>query len=224
MRRIHFYLTLSASLLFVTCRGPEEEFLAKFFDAVRSGDHVTLAGISVVGFSGPVDSWELMEIRPEAREPFRLAELRRRAIDAEDEVEQQFVEFSEFRKRHLEAFEMIRDRMDAQPEYRFRGEWGEIQEEFERFRDRYDDLSLRRQNIRRDIDRETMLAKMSLMSAEEIDRLRGEIVIKEVLLKVMTPETGERTYVFTLRKYDLFNRETEFKPPSRWIITSIEET
>ncbi len=223
MRRIHFCLAISTSLLVLTCRGPEEEFLTKFFAAVRSGDHVTLAGMSVVGFSGPVDSWEVIEVRPEAREPFRLAELRRRAIEAEDEVEQQFVEFSEFRKRHLKEFEMIRDRLDEQPEYRFRGEWGEIQAEFERFRERYEDLYSRRQNIRQAIDRETMLAKMSLMSAEEIDRLRGEIVIKDVLLKVMTSETGETSYLFTMRKYDLFNRETEFRPPSRWIITAIEE-
>ncbi len=223
MRRIHCYLVISTSLLFLTCRGPEEEFLDKFFDAVRIGDHVTLAGVSVVGFSGPVDSWEVLEVRPEVREPFRLADLRRRAVEADDEVERQFVEFSEFRKRHLEEFEMIRDRLDEEPEYRFRGEWGEIQAEFERFRDRYDDLYSRRQSIRQAIDRESMLVKMSLMSAEEIDHLRGEVVIKDVLLKVMTSETGETSYLFTMRKYDLVNRETEFKPPSRWIITAIEE-
>jgi hypothetical protein len=223
MRRIHLFLAISTSLLVFSCRGPEEEFLAKFFAAVRIGDHVTLAGMSVVGFSGPVDSWEVLEIRPEKREPFRLAELRRRAVEADDEVEEQFVEFSEFRKRNLEEFEMIRDRLDEQPEYRFRGKWGEIQAEWERFRDRHEDLYLRRLNIRQEIDRETILAKMSLMSSEEIDRLKGEIVIKDVLLTVKTSEMGETTYLFTMRRYDLVNRETEFQPPSRWIITSIEE-
>lgn len=223
MRPNNYYVAVVASLLLLSCRGPEEEFLAKFFYAVRSGDHVTLSGISVVGFSGPVDSWEVIEVKPEVRELFRLVELRRRAREAEDEVEQQFIEFSEFRKRHLREFKMIRNRLDEQPEYRFRGKWGEIQTEFERYRDRYEDLYSRRQTIRQAIDRETMLAKMSLMSAEEVGRLKGQIVVKEVFLKVMTPEIGELSYVFTLRKYELVNSETQLQPPSRWIITSIEE-
>lgn len=223
MQRTTHQLALSAGIFLLSCRAPEEQILSKFFDAVRSGDHVTLSGMSVVGFSGPVESWELVEVLSELRQPFRLSELRRYAAEAEEERERQFYEYSEFRKKNLEELKVIRHRLEQDPQYRFQGSWGEIQTEWESFRTRYEDLDRRRQDILLEIDRELSLAKMSLMSSEEIDRLDGEVVVKEVLLKVNRREYGERPYLFRLRMYELTSTESDYKPPSRWIITSIEE-
>jgi hypothetical protein len=178
--------------------------------------------MSVEGFSGPVESWKVIEVAPELREPFRLPGLRERAVDAEEERQQQFYEYSEFRQTHLAALNQIRDRLDKDPEYRFHGKWGEIQAEWEHFRDRYEDLDHRRQEILREIDEELKLARMSLMISEEIDGFYGEVVSKEVVLRIKSAEGGERPYRFYLRKYDLTSHDGGFKPPARWIITAIE--
>jgi hypothetical protein len=215
--------TISACLFILSCRGPEEQVLDKYFEAVRSGDHVTLAGMSVVGFSGPVESWKVIEVGPESRQPFRLPELRQQSADAKLELEEQFYEYSDFRKNNLAALNRIRDRMDEDPDYRFHGKWGEIQSEWERYRDRYEDLESRRQEILREIDEELRLAEMSLMISNEIDGLGGEVITKAVTLRITTGEGGERRYRFELRKYELTSRDGDFNPPSRWIVTAIEE-
>jgi hypothetical protein len=216
-------VAIPAGFFLVSCLGPEEQVLDKYFDAVRSGDHVTLAGMSVVGFSGPVESWKVVEVDPESREPFRLQDLRRRSVAAKLELDEQFYEFSDFREKNLAAFKRIRDRMDEDPGYRFHGKWGDIQSEWEVFQDRYESLDRRRQVILQEIEEEVRLAEMSLMISEEIDGFDGEVVTKEVILRIETAEGGERLYRFVLRKYDLTSRDGGFKPPSRWIITSIEE-
>jgi hypothetical protein len=222
VKRLTHTLALSAGVFLVSCQGPEEQILAKYFDAVRSGDHVTLAGMSVAGFSGPVESWKIIEVGPESREPFRLPVLHQLSVETEEERDRQFYEFSEFREGNLAALNRIRNRLDEDPAYRFHGKWGEIQSEWEGFRERYEDLDLRRQGILREIDNELKLAKMSLMTSEEIDEFVGEVITKEVVLRIETAEGGERPYLFVLRKYDLTSNDGEFKPPSRWIITSIE--
>lgn len=207
----------------MSCQGPEEETLGKFFDAVRSGDHVTLAGMSVVGFSGPVESWRVVEVSSESLQPFRLPGLRRQAAAAEEERERQFHAYSEFHGDHRSELKEIRDRIDKDPDYRFRGRWGEIQAEWERYREKYEALDRKRQVLLREIDKELKLSKMSLMSSEEVDRLDGEVIVREVLLKVSKPDAGEKPYLFELRKYELSSEEGTYQPPSRWIVTAIEE-
>jgi hypothetical protein len=214
---------VSAGFFVFSCQSPEEQVLSKYFDAVRSGDHVTLAGMSVVGFSGPVESWKVVEVGQESRSPFRLPDLRQRSVAAKEELEEQFYEYSAFRKNNLDALDRIRDRLDEDPGYRFHGRWGEIQSQWEVFQDRYDDLDRRRQEILKEIDEEVRLAEMSLMISEEIDGFDGEVINKDVILRIESAEGGDRLYRFVLRKYDLTSMEVGFKPPSRWIVTAIEE-
>ncbi len=118
---------------------------------------------------------------------------------------------------------MILARMDSDPDYRFQGAWGAIQEEWETFRDRDEEWQLKRQENLQALDQELKLSKMSLMSSEEIDELEGEVITREMLVNVAKPEAGERSYLFTLRKYELTRARSEYKPLSRWIIAGIEE-
>jgi hypothetical protein len=223
MHKIGRVACLSAGVFVLSCRGVEEQTLSKFFDAVRSGDHVTLLGMSVVGFSGPIESWDVIEVHSESRAPFRVPDLRQRQKQIEEERKQRFVEYMEFVKANPQELAMIRARMDSDPDYRFQGEWGELQREWESFRDREDEWHRKRLEVMRVLEQERKLSKMSLMSSEEIDELEGDVITRQVLVNVDKSESGERPYLFTLRKYDLTRPGTEYKPPSKWIIAGIEE-
>ena len=215
---------LAASVFVLSCRGVEEQTLDKFFDAVRRGDHVTLVRRSVVGFSGPIESWEVLEVESESSVPFRLPELRRQQEQAKEERDQQFTEYMQFANRNSQELKMILARMDSDPDYRFQGAWGEIQKTWETFRERNEEWHRKQGDILLEIDQELKLSKMSLMSSEDIEQLEGGALVKEVLVNVTKPEAGERAYFFTLRKYELSRKGSEYKPPSKWIITAIEES
>ena len=223
MRRIGQVVCLAVSVFALSCRGVEEQTLDKFFDAVRKGDHVTLVRMSVVGFSGPIESWEVVEVESESRVAFRIPELRRQEELAKEEREQQFTEYMQFADRNSQELKMILARMDSDPEYRFQGAWGEIQKAWESFRERNEEWHRKRDEILLEIDEELKLSKMSLMSSEEIEQMEGGVLVKDVLVNVTKPEAGERPYVFTLRKYELSRKGSDYKPPSKWIITAIEE-
>ncbi len=224
MQRIGQIVCLTASVFVLSCRGVEEQTLDKFFDAVRTGDHVTLVRMSVVGFSGPIESWEVIEVESESTVPFRIPELRRQQEQAKREREQQFTEYMEFAESNSEELKMILARMDSDPDYRFQGAWGEIQKAWETFRERNEEWHRKQNEILREIDQELKLSKMSLMSSEDIEQLEGGALVKEVLVNVTKAEAGERPVLFTLRKYELARKGSEYKPPSKWIITAIEES
>ncbi len=214
-------VVISAALCLLSCRAPEEQALSKFFLAARMGDNLTISGLSVVAFPGSVESWEMVETLDGSPQPFLLPELRRKSEDAEEERNQQFEEYSLFRNENYEDLKTIRDRMDREPDHKFTGRRGEIQAEWERFREKYEDLDRRRQEIVKDVEKELRLTRMSLMCSQDPDSLAGEVVIRQALIAVRTQEQGEKTYRFALRRYNL--RSSDGQLPSRWIITSIEE-
>jgi hypothetical protein len=223
MRRLKRWALISSSLTILSCRGPEEEALSRFFAAVQAGDRATQAGMSAVAFSGPAQSWHIVEIGPDESRRFRLPELRQESEKTETERDEQFLEYSSFRRENLETLKAVRSRMDIDPDYRFTGKQGEVQAEWERFREKYEDLDRRRQEVIRRIDEELKLAKMSLMSSEEVDKFEGEVLAKDLVLSIDDGQSGEKSYRFVLWKYNLTSKQSDYRPPSRWIITTIEQ-
>ena len=222
MRRLKLGVVISSSLSLLLCRGPEEEALGRFFAAVQSGDRTTQAGMSAVTFSGRAESWHIVEIGPEEGRPFRLPELRRKSAETEDERDKQFLEYSAFRRENLDTLRAVQARLDRDPDYRFSGKRGEVQAEWERFRGKYEDLDRRRQEVLREIDEELKLAKMSLMSSEEIDKFEGVVLTKNVILGVNDGQSEDKRYRFVLWKYNLTSNQSDYQPPSRWIVAAIE--
>ena len=62
--------------LSVGCRGPEQEVLDRYLDASQRGDNQTVAALSMVAFPEDVESWNILEISDERRDPYLVPELR----------------------------------------------------------------------------------------------------------------------------------------------------
>ena len=54
---------------------------------MQTGDESAVEAVSLVGFSGEVKAWEIVEISPESSEPFLLPELRRKTAAAKTVLE-----------------------------------------------------------------------------------------------------------------------------------------
>ena len=215
------FLISPLTLQLIACGGgPERALLRTFFTAHQTNDNATLASMSTVGFEGTVESYEIVSVSEETPQPFRLPDLLDAAEGAKTTRDEHWEEFGIFQDEHFEDIEAIQERAEQEPDYRFSGRRGELQTEWERWREERSahETALREANAA--VDRERTQASMSVMSATTLTGFSGEVVTKDVIVNVTTQEEGQKPYRFTLSKYNLTAGENS--PPSRWIITGIE--
>jgi len=223
-------LALSSVLAWSACGGSEQEVLYRFFTGIEYDDPSMVATVSLVAFPGEgVASWRVLETRPTRSEPFRLTDLRNEGRAAKKARDQQFSSFSNFRRANYDDLVRIQDRLDQNPEHSFTGRVAELRREWDAYVEGRRTLERELRELEQAMEAERRPARESVLTGDEIDLFDGEILTMEVLVGVEAPanegdEVGVETpYLFTLRKYNLTRRLDDFTPPSRWIITQIEE-
>ena len=128
-------IAIFSFIAFITsCTAPEEQLVDAFLTAVRDGHEEMIPGVSVVNLpDADVQSWEIVEVSPETTEPYRLAELRAAFFDATKTWEDNIEENDKFLNDNEENTLRYRDRINADPDYKFTsGAMAEYQEEWER--------------------------------------------------------------------------------------------
>jgi hypothetical protein len=206
------------------CGGAEQEVLRRFFRATMNEDTNTVAALSLVSFpGGAVESWDVVEVEPTTREPFKLSELRSRAETAKIERDAQFAVFSDFRLANYSDLLLIEERLEQNPDYPFRGKLAHLHAKYQSYRKERAVLELALREIKRAMEDEKKPARKSVMTSDDIELFAGEVLTRKVVVDVESASDLLAAYVFTLRKYDLTNLQNDFTPPSRWIIVSIQE-
>ncbi|MGH9459950.1 MAG: hypothetical protein ACRD1X_01940 [Vicinamibacteria bacterium] len=220
-------LSISTVLTCWACGGSEQEVLNRFFIGVENEDHGMVATVSMVGFPGEgVASWRVLSVRPTHSERFRLSELRVDSLAAKRARDEQFSRFSDFRRANYDDLVTMLDRLDEDPGQAFSGRLAELRGEWDAYMDERKTLEGNLRELEQAMEAERRPARESVLTGEEIDLFEGEVLTQEILVGVRVPGAGgdeETPYLFTLRKYNLTRRQDDFTPPSRWIITSIEE-
>jgi len=201
--------------------------LTRFFTGVQNEDHGLIATVSMVGFPGDgVASWRIQSSGPTVSERFGLSQLRVDALAAKRARDEQFSRFSDFRRAHYDDLVTILDRLDQNPDYAFSGEFAELRRQWDGYvaerRTLEDDLH----RLEQAMEDERRPARESVLTGDDIDGFDGDVLTQEILVAVRAPEAqggAETPYRFTLRKYNLTRRQDNFTPPSRWIITAIDD-
>ena len=224
-RRRAGVLALSSALTSWACGGSEREVLSRFFIGVENEDHGLIATVSMVSFPGQgVASWRIQSTEPVTSERFRLSQLRVDALAAKRARDEQFSRFSDFRRAHYDDLVTILDRLDENPDYRFTGEFAELRRQWDAHVQERRTLEDELNRLEQAMENERRPARESVLTGDDIDGFDGDVLTQEILVAVRAQETqGETPYRFTLRKYNLTRRQDDFSPPSRWIITRIEE-
>jgi hypothetical protein len=223
MNKLRELMVCSVMICFWACGSTEQALVQQFFIAVRSGDSATVAAMSAVGFTEAVESWEMLEVTSESTRPFNLAELRRMAETATKARDEQLEEGRNFQDDNYDSIERIKARLEKDSDHQFTGKLGEIHKEWSTLLQDRKAKERTLQDINREIKKEIQLSEKSLLGSPEIERLEGDVAVKELLVMVKTPESGEKPYTFILRKYNLTDQESNRTLPSRWVIADIKE-
>ncbi len=214
-----FGLAMVIVWLSVGCKGPEQEVLDRYLDASQRGDNETVAALSMVAFPEDVESWNILEISDERRDPYVVPELREVVGTAEDERDAQFKVFGQFRRENYDTLRRIRARLIDEPEYHFPGRNGELQDEWAAFRLERRQVVAKLHEAEIALEQEIRRVNKSLQRESFPEYLTGVALRKDARVRVTTGE-GEGHYVITLTQYELKN-QFDSLVPARWIITEV---
>ncbi len=210
--------------LSVGCAGPEQEVLDRYLEASQRGDNETVAALSMVAFPEDVESWNILEISDDRRDPYLVPELRQIVEMAEDERDAQFNVFGEFRRENYETLRRIGARVRDEPDHHFPGQLGQLQDRWEVFRQerRQDVARLREAEIA--LERELRRVNKSLQRESSPEYLTGVTRRKDARVRVTTPapDQHDEHYTITLTQYELKN-QFDALVPARWIITDVSK-
>jgi len=204
------------------CAGPEQEVLDRYLEASQRGDNETVAALSMVAFPEDVESWNVLDISDERREPYLVPELRQIVETAEDERDAQFKVFGEFRRKNYETLRRIRARVSDEPDYHFPGRNGELQDQWEVFRLERRQVVAKLHEAEIAFEREIRRVSKSLQRESSPEYLTGVALRKEARVRVTTvaPASVDEHYTITLTRYELKN-QFDALVPARWIITDV---
>ncbi len=208
--------------LSVGCAGPEQEVLDRYLEASQRGDNETVAALSMVAFPEDVESWNILEISDERRDPYLVPELRQIVETAEDERDAQFKVFGEFRRENYETLRRIGARVSDEPDYHFPGRNGELQDQWEVFRLERRQVVAKLHEAEIALEREIRRVNKSLQRESSPEYLTGQTLRKDARVRVTTP-AGDEHYIITLTQYELEN-QFDALVPARWIITEVSIT
>lgn len=215
------WFAAAASSCLVACSSPEEELIDRYLLAAQRGDNATVAALSMVAFPNEVESWNVLEISDASSEPYRVPELREKVGAVEDERDAQFRVFGEFRQANYETLRRIGARLREEPAYHFPGELGELQDEWDAFREERRMVVAKLRDAEMELEREIRLVNKSLQRESSPAYLTGQALVKNARVRVTTP-AGDGLYDITLTRYELKN-QFDALIPSRWIITAVAE-
>lgn len=212
---------LLAGLAVLSCRSQEEELVDRFLSASSRDDHQTVAALSMMAFPEPLSDWEVLEIGPVRSEPYRVPELRQRVDAAEDERDAQFRDFGDFRQKNYDDLAKIQKTLTENPDFRFTGRLGELQQQWDAYREARREVVAKLRNAELALEREVRRVEKSLQRESSPQYLTGETLCKDVRVRVVAPSGESSVYVITLTRYQLEN-QFDAVVPSRWIITEVK--
>jgi hypothetical protein len=218
-------VTVPLAFLWACGGSPEQAALDQFFRAAQSNDSSTIAYMSAVSPPVEVESWKVGEVSSRSTEPFTLPETLEKFEAAKKVRDEATERRQKFAKDQKDALEQIIPKLRDDPEYKFKGKLGEIQEEWAKLLEERNETEHAFQEIKQVVNQETNLATKSVMRQVDIGTLRGDISVTKMPLNLKPKDGGaELPFMATLRKYELTDPASNRAEQSRWVIVDIEGT
>jgi hypothetical protein len=175
----------------------------------------------MVSFPGTVLDFRVVRVGEERRGPYRISSVRERVEEAEDRRDEQFEIFGDFRQANYDDLLRVQRLLRDDPEKKLEGRLGELQRQWEAFREERRVVVGSLHQSEQELEREIRLVQKSLQRDLDPESLSGETLTRAASVRVTTKENGEGLYVVTLTRFALKN-SFEAVVPTRWIVTAIE--
>ncbi len=221
MKKVLFVIALLFLILVTTsCQKPEEITVAKYFQAMKAQDRDTMAAMAAEPFAVEFKSWELVSSEEPVSEEFGLSKM--------------LQELAAIKKKKDTQLLLVRDKKDAMDQLKTQlsetrgGKKAEIQKqliameaESEAETGNYKRDQANYTQMKTQVENEKKMISLSTNIEQNQDLLTGKTVTNKSIVKI-NGAGGEKEYVFTLRKYELINPQTNKVFSNRYIILKIQ--
>jgi len=208
-------------MMTTSCQKPEEITISKYFQAMKAKDRDTMASMAAEPMSLEFKSWKMIS----SEEP-----------TSEDLILQQLItSMNELKTKKDKQIGVVKDKKDVLDimktklgETRGGRQKAELQKQIEVAEQ---EVALETQNykqfqvdytqMKNQVEVEKKMVTMSTSIEQNQELMTGKAITTQSHIRITTA-SGDKDYVFLLRKYDLINPLTNKVSPNRFIILKIQ--
>ena len=222
MKKVLLLAALMFLILITTsCQKPEEVTISKYFQAMKAGDRDTMASMAAEPVALEFKSWELVSSEEPKSEDILLPQLLKELGDVKKQKDDQILLVKDKKdaldqlKTKLSETRGGRQKADLQKQ--ITAMEAEVETETANYkRDQANYTQLKTQ-----VENEKKMITLSTNIEQNQELYTGKAVTTKSIVKIVHP-SGEKNYVFQLRKYELINPVTNKVFSNRFIILRIQ--
>jgi hypothetical protein len=208
-------------LITASCQKPEEVTISKYFQAMKANDRDTMAAMAAEPVALEFKSWELVSSEEPKSVDIILPQLIKELGDVKKEKDDQIL----LVKDKKDALDQLKTKLSetrggkqkADLQKQITAMEAEVETETANYkRDQANYTQLKTQ-----MENEKKMVALSTNIEQNQELYVGKAVTTKSIVKVTHP-SGEKNYVFLLRKYELINPVTNKVFSNRYIILKIQ--
>jgi hypothetical protein len=221
-RTTAFVVALGLAVAALGCAGgAETNVVNQYFTALAADDTSTLTSFALVAFDQKVDTWKVVSVGEETREPAPLPQLVTRQQELAAALAANMKEARAW-GNDLEIYPKLdRVRELQKAEKKIPASLVEIADKWEAFNERDRELKTQVSDAKRAVEAERRNTTLSVGKREDLDTLTGEVVDTTVNVD-LTIDAQTKPYIMGLRKYDLEGDGSGARMMSRWVVQSLD--
>jgi hypothetical protein len=222
MKKILVLVALMALIMITTsCQKPEEITLSKYFQAMKAKDRDTMASMAAEPMALEFKSWELVSSEAPTTEDLILQQLIATQMEIKAKKDKQIG----IVKDKKDALDLLKtklgetrgSRQKAELQKQIAAAEQEVLVETQNYKQFQGDYT----QMKNQVENEKKMITMSTSIEQNQELMTGKAVTVKTIVKITTA-SGDKEYVFLLRKYDLINPLTNKVSPNRFIILRIQ--
>lgn len=222
MKKILVLVALMMLIMITTsCQKPEEITLSKYFQAMKAKDRDTMAAMAAEPMALEFKSWELVSSEAPVTEDLILQQL----ITGQAEIKAKKDKQIGVVKDKKDALDLLKTKLG---ETRGSRQKAELQKQIDAGEQdvlletaNYKQAQVDYTQMKNQVEVEKKMVTMSTSIEQNQELMTGKAVTVKAIVKITTA-SGDKDYVFLLRKYELMNTVTNKVSPNRFIILKIQ--
>jgi len=222
MKKILVLVVLMMLIMITTsCQKPEEITLSKYFQAMKAKDRDTMAAMAAEPMALEFKSWELVSSEAPVSEDLILQQL----ITGQAEIKAKKDKQIGVVKDKKDALDLLKTKLG---ETRGSRQKADLQKQIDAGEQdvlletaNYKQAQVDYTQMKNQVEVEKKMVTMSTSIEQNQELMTGKAVTVKAIVKITTA-SGDKEYVFLLRKYELLNTVTNKISPNRFIILKIQ--
>jgi hypothetical protein len=222
MKKVLFFVALMFLIMITTsCQKPEEITISKYFQAMKAQDRDTMAAMAAEPVALEFKSWELVSSEEPVTQDIMLPKMMQELADTKKKKDDQILMVKDKKDLLDQARTKLGETRGSRQKAELQKQITELEQEVETETANYKRDQMNYTQMKTQVENEKKMVTLSTNIEQNQELFAGHTVNVKSIVKI-TSSSGEKEYVFLLRKYELINPVTNKVFSNRFIILNIK--